>query len=130
MRIALIAHDAKKADMVAFCQANVGLLSLCDLVATGTTGKLITEHTGLKIRRMLSGPYGGDLQIGSLIASGEVDAVLFMRDPLTAQPHEPDISALLRVSDVHNVPLATNQATAALLLAAIQKKLKDSGAIK
>ncbi len=79
---------------------------------------------------MLSGPYGGDLQIGAMIASGEVDAVLFMRDPLTAQPHEPDIAALLRVSDVHNVPLATNQATAALILSAIQKKLKDSGAIK
>jgi methylglyoxal synthase len=110
MRIALIAHDAKKADMVAFCQINMGLLSVCELVATGTTGRIISEVTGLKIDRKLSGPFGGDIQIGSMIASGEIDAVIFLRDPLTAQPHEPDISALLRVCDVHNVPVATNRA--------------------
>ncbi len=126
MLIALIAHDAKKADMVAFCQTHMDLLSKCDLVATGTTGKMISQHTGLKVDRKLSGPYGGDLQIGAMIANGEVDAVIFLRDPLTAQPHEPDISALLRVCDVHNVPAATNQATGALVLSTIARRLKES----
>ncbi|HOA16024.1 MAG TPA: methylglyoxal synthase [Bacillota bacterium] len=126
MLIALIAHDAKKADMVAFCQVHMDLLSKCGLVATGTTGKVISEHTGLKVERKLSGPHGGDLQIGAMIANGEVDAVIFLRDPLTAQPHEPDISALLRVCDVHNVPVATNQATGALVLSTLARRLREA----
>jgi methylglyoxal synthase len=126
MRIALIAHDRKKADMAAFCSVNRDFLSTCDLVATGTTGKLLTEITGLNIQKMLSGPFGGDLQIASMIASGLVDAVIFLRDPLTAQPHEPDITALLRICDVHNVPVATNQATGAMILAVLSKRQKET----
>lgn len=125
MRIALIAHDAKKTDMVAFCQLNSSFLAECELVATGTTGKLIQQTTGLAVTRKLSGPYGGDLQIGSMIAEGAIDAVIFLRDPLTAQPHEPDITALLRVCDVHNVPVATNQATGSIVLGAMKRLLRD-----
>ena len=125
MRIALIAHDEKKPDMVAFCQVNSGFLSQCELVATGTTGKLIAEKAGLTVMRKLSGPYGGDLQIGSMVAQGEIDAVIFLRDPLTAQPHEPDINALLRVCDVHNVPVATNHATGSMVLTAMKRLAKD-----
>lgn len=117
-KIALIAHDKKKDEMVEFAKKHLDFLSRCDLVATGTTGKLVQEKTGLKVKRMLSGPIGGDQQIGSQVASGKIDAVIFLRDPLTAQPHEPDITALLRVCDVHNVPLATNLATAEVLLTA------------
>lgn len=112
MKIALIAHDEKKEEIVQFCQTHEGFLRQCTLVATGTTGRRIQEATELKVERLLSGPYGGDQQIGALVAAEEVHAVLFFRDPLTAQPHEPDITALLRVCDVHNVPLATNAATA------------------
>lgn len=119
MRIALIAHDQKKATIVDFCQRHLDILQQCSLVATGTTGRLIHEATGLNVERMLSGPYGGDQQIGALVASRTMDAVLFFRDPLTAQPHEPDITALLRVCDVHDVPLATNLATAELILYAL-----------
>lgn len=127
MRIALIAHDAKKPDMVAFCFANMEYLRSCELYATGTTGKLISLETGLAVNRMLSGPFGGDLQIGAMVADGGIDAVIFLRDPLTAQPHEPDINALLRVCDVHNVPVATNQATGALLLSTLAKREKEQG---
>ncbi|BAS27348.1 methylglyoxal synthase [Limnochorda pilosa] len=116
MRIALIAHDKKKAEMIEFVKAYRELLAVHELVATGTTGRRIQEEAGLSVERMLSGPLGGDQQIGARIASGLVDAVIFLRDPLTAQPHEPDITALLRVCDVHNVPLATNRASAELLL--------------
>lgn len=111
-RIALIAHDAKKVDIVMFADKYKEKLSQCELIATGTTGKTIKGKSGLDVKRMHSGPDGGDLQIGGLIASGEVDMVIFLRDPLTAQPHDPDISALLRVCDVHNIPLATNLASA------------------
>ena len=114
--IALIAHDAKKVDMVMFANSHKNKLEKCEIIATGTTGKLVEEKTGLKVKKMLSGPKGGDLQIGGLLASGNVDMVIFLRDPLTSQPHEPDISALLRVCDVHNIPLATNLASADLLL--------------
>jgi len=114
--IALIAHDAKKLEMVMFASAWRDFLSGCQLVATGATGHLITEKTGLEVKGLLPGPEGGDLQIGGLIASGEIDLVIFLRDPLTAQPHDPDVSALLRVCDVHNVPLATNLASAELLI--------------
>jgi len=114
--VALIAHDAKKADMVYLAQAHKEALAKMNLVATGTTGRFILERIGLPVRLMKSGPLGGDQQIGALIANGEVTAVVFLRDPLTAHPHEPDVSALLRVCDVHNVPLATNLATAEAVL--------------
>jgi len=114
--VALIAHDAKKADMVYLAQAHKAALAKMDLVATGTTGRFILEKIGLPVRLMKSGPLGGDQQIGAMIANGEVTAVVFLRDPLTAHPHEPDVSALLRVCDVHNVPLATNLATAEAVL--------------
>lgn len=110
--IALIAHDAKKADMVRLAQAHREELSRLNLVATGTTGKFIQARVGLPVRLVKSGPQGGDQQIGALVAGGEVQAVIFLRDPLTAHPHEPDVSALVRLCDVHNVPLATNLATA------------------
>ncbi len=122
MRIALIAHDQKKPTIIEFCKRHYERLSQCTLVATGTTGKLIQEETGLQVERMLSGPYGGDQQIGAQVANGTIDAVLFFRDPLTAQPHEPDITALLRVCDVHNVPLATNYATADLIIQTLVAK--------
>lgn len=114
--IALIAHDQKKPDLVSFVLANRELLSGFSLVATGTTGKLLHERTGLTVECVLSGPRGGDQQIGARVASGDVCAVVFFRDPLTAQPHEPDVTALLRLCDVHNVPLATNPASAAALV--------------
>ena len=115
-RIALIAHDAKKADIEALCKDFLGFLETCKLCGTGTTAARITQATGLKIERMLSGPMGGDLQIGARLASGRIDAVIFLRDPMTAQPHEPDINALVRACDVHNVPCATNLASAQMLL--------------
>lgn len=114
--IALIAHDAKKEDMVKFAQRHEAYLRGQQLVATQTTGTLIAARAGLSVKIMLSGPMGGDLQIGALIATDDVKAVLFLRDPLTAHPHEPDIAALLKVCDIHNVPLATNLATAELIL--------------
>lgn len=119
--VALIAHDAKKVDMVIFSKEEKERITQCDLIATGSTSEIITEKTGLQVKRMLHGPEGGDLQIGGLVASGEVDLVIFLRDPLTAQPHDPDISALLRVCDVHNIPLATNLNSAKLLLTGLIK---------
>ncbi len=115
-RIALIAHDAKKADIEALCEDFFGFLETCKLCGTGTTAARITRSTGLKVERMLSGPMGGDLQIGAKLASGRIDAVIFLRDPMTAQPHEPDINALVRSCDVHNVPCATNLASAQIML--------------
>ena len=115
--VALIAHDAKKADMVVLVKEEEEILSRCEILATGATCELIMENTKLTVRGMLPGPEGGDLQIGGLIASGEIDIVIFLRDPLTAQPHEPDVSALLRVCDVHDVPLATNMKSAKILTA-------------
>ncbi|HMM20402.1 MAG TPA: methylglyoxal synthase [Selenomonadales bacterium] len=117
--IALIAHDRKKQEILAFVREYRDLLAPHTLVGTATTGTLISEKTGLEVRRYLSGPLGGDLQIGALIACQEIDLVIFLRDPLTAQPHEPDITALLRVCDVHNVPVATNERAAELLLKAL-----------
>jgi methylglyoxal synthase len=116
LRIALIAHDQKKDTIVRFCKKHRDYLAAFELLATGTTGKLVHEATGLSVERMLSGPYGGDQQIGAQVAAGRVDGVIFLRDPLTAQPHEPDITALLRVCDVHNIPLATNLATGEILV--------------
>ena len=121
MNIALIAHDKKKELMVEFCIAYKKILSEHYLVATGTTGSLIIEATGLPVKRFLSGPQGGDQQIGARVAYNEIDLVLFFRDPLTAQPHEPDVSALLRLCDVHNVPLATNIATAEVLIHGLER---------
>ena len=114
--LALIAHDAKKADMVYLVQSHREEFARLNLVATGTAGRFIQDKIGLPVKRMKSGPEGGDQQIGAMVANGEVKAVIFLRDPLTAHPHEPDVSALLRVCDVHNVPLATNLATAEAIL--------------
>ncbi len=116
MNIALIAHDKKKELMVQFCIAYTSILSNHDLFATGTTGGLVSDATGLKVHRFLSGPQGGDQQIGARIAYNEIDLVLFFRDPLSSQPQEPDVSALMRLCDVHNIPLATNVATAEVLI--------------
>ena len=114
--IALIAHDAKKEEIVAFVERHRNFLATQRLVATKTTGTLISVRTGLEVTTMLSGPLGGDLQIGAMIATQQVKAVLFLRDPLTAHPHEPDIAALLKVCDIHNVPLATNAKSAEIIL--------------
>jgi len=117
--IALIAHDHKKDDIVAFARRHRDFLAQCELVATGTTGGRLADELGLDVTRMLSGPWGGDLQIGARLAEGKVAAVFFLRDPMTPQPHEPDINALVRACDVHNVPCATNVATADLLIGAL-----------
>lgn len=129
MRIALIAHDKKKPEMIEFAQRHRATLAACELVATGTTGRVVAEATGLTIERMQSGPYGGDQQIGAQVAQGTVDAVIFLRDPLTAQPHEPDITALMRVCDVHNVPLATNVATADMILISLAEVIGTGAAL-
>ena len=109
MKIALIAHDKKKDDIIELAKKYKDVLSLHELYATGTTGTLIMGETGLSIHRMKSGPLGGDQQIGAMLADGNLDLVIFLRDPLTAQPHEPDVSALLRLCDVQKIPLATNE---------------------
>lgn len=114
--VALIAHDGRKDVMAEFVRRHKSQLDGLPLVATATTGGIIEAETGLAVKRVLSGPRGGDLQIGALIAEGRVRAVIFLRDPLTAHPHEPDIAALMKVCDIHNVPLATNLATAEMLL--------------
>ena len=114
--LALIAHDAKKEEMIHLAKRHQEKLAHIALVATSGTGKLIKARTGLSIVLAQSGPYGGDQQIGAMVASSDVNAVIFLRDPLMAQPHEPDITALLRICDVHNVPVATNLATAEAVL--------------
>lgn len=119
--IALIAHDGKKQDMLAFVRRFEATLARHRLVATASTGALIATSTGLRVETVLSGPQGGDLQIGARVAAGEVDMVIFLRDPLAAQPHEPDISALLRVCEVHNVPFVTNVAGALILIASVER---------
>lgn len=121
MDIALIAHDKKKSEMVNFMIAYEHIFAKHALYATGTTGQKIMDETDLMINRMKSGPLGGDQQIGAMVATGDLDLVLFFRDPLTAQPHEPDVSALLRLCDVYGIPLATNIATAELLIQAVEK---------
>jgi methylglyoxal synthase len=114
--LALISHDGKKADMVAFVMDYKERLSEFNLVATNTTGKLVNDKTGLVVKQMLSGPYGGDAQIAAMVAEGKISAVFFFVDPLGKHPHDPDILGLLRICNVHNVPLATNSATAKLLI--------------
>ena len=118
-RIALISHDKKKDDMVALAREFIDFLARCQICATGTTGGRLQREVGLVVESMLSGPLGGDLQIGARLAVGGVDAVVFLRDPMTPQPHEPDINALVRACDVHNIPCATNVTSAKLMLAQI-----------
>ena len=114
--LALIAHDSKKEDMVQLVKAHREELAKVTLVATRSTGQLVMGRTRLPVTLMQSGPMGGDQQIGAMVANEDIDAVIFLRDPLTAHPHEPDVSALLRVCDAHGVPLATNIATAEAVL--------------
>jgi methylglyoxal synthase len=116
--VALIAHDNKKDDMIAFAREHKDVLSRYHLIGTGTTGRLISEQVGLDVERMLSGPIGGDAQIAAQVAEGKVAAVFFFIDPLGKHPHDPDINTLLRICNVHDVPLATNAATAAYIISA------------
>lgn len=115
-QVALIAHDKKKLELAMFALTHRETLSRFALVATGTTGSVLHKQTGLEVERVLSGPLGGDQQIGARLAQEQVLAVFFFRDPLTAQPHEPDVSALMRLCDVHDIPLATNPASAEALM--------------
>jgi methylglyoxal synthase len=118
--IALVAHDAQKPAIVELAREARQALRHHSLVATGTTGGLIAEHLGLEVRCLASGPLGGDLQIGAMVASGDIKLVIFLRDPLSSHAHEPDIQALMKVCDIHHVPLATNRATARLCLHALE----------
>ena len=120
MKIALIAHDKKKNEIIELAKKYKDVLGQYELYATGTTGTLIMGETGLKICRMKSGPLGGDQQIGAMLANGELDLIIVLRDPLTAQPHEPDVSALMRLGDVQRIPLATNASTATIMLEALK----------
>lgn len=113
--IALIAHDGKKADMVAFVKDHIDFLRHANIIATGTTGSYVAQ-TGLEVEPKLSGPMGGDAQIAALTAEGKVDGIIFFRDPLGKHAHEPDIQMLMRISDLYNVPLATNPATGSLII--------------
>ncbi|WP_346895463.1 methylglyoxal synthase [Clostridium sp. UBA7503] len=122
MRVALVAHDKKKDDIIDFAKRYKDVLKDHELYATGTTGKLINEIVGLPIYRFLSGPLGGDQQIGARLAEGNMDMIIFFRDPLTAQPHEPDVTALIRLSDVHCIPLATNIGTAEVFMKALKNR--------
>jgi methylglyoxal synthase len=115
-RIALIAHDASKPDLLAWVKYNLGTLREHQLFATGATGKMLSESTGLAIHQFLSGPFGGDQQIGSHIAEGDIDFLIFFWDPLETQPHDPDIKALLRLAVLYNIPTACNRATADFLI--------------
>lgn len=121
MNIALIAHDRKKDSLVNFVTAYRHIFSKANLFTTGTTGLRIREATGLAVHRFQSGPLGGDQQIGAKIADNQMDLVIFFRDPLMAQPHEPDIIALLRLCDVHQIPVATNMGTAEILVRALER---------
>ena len=121
MNIALIAHDSKKELMVQFCIAYCRVLSLHKLVATGTTGKLVSEATGLTIQRFLPGSHGGDQQIAARIACNEIDLLLFFRDPLNTNPHEPNEMNLFRLCDMHNIPVATNIATGEGLIHGLER---------
>ncbi|MEM9895992.1 MAG: methylglyoxal synthase [Bacteroidota bacterium] len=118
MKIAIIAHDGKKAEMVQFLLDHKKLLEKASLISTGTTGTHV-EKSGLAVEKMLSGPLGGDAQIAALAAEKKVDAIIFFRDPLDKHPHEPDVQMLMRICDVHNIPLATNPATARMMFGSI-----------
>ncbi|MFD1030853.1 methylglyoxal synthase [Metaplanococcus flavidus] len=125
MKIALIAHDRKKDDLIQFVIAYQPILMENSLYATGTTGQRIIDETGLQVHKFRSGPLGGDQQIGSMIAQDDMDMIIFFRDPLTAQPHEPDVTALIRLCDVYNIPLATNMGTAEVLLKGLKEGFVD-----
>ena len=122
MKIALIAHNKKKDEIIELAKKYKDILAEHELYATGTTGTLIMGETALPIHRMKSGPLGGDQQIGAMLANGELGLIIFLRDPLTAQPHEPDVSALLRLCDVQSIPLATNKSSAIIMLEALKNK--------
>ncbi|EMA23984.1 MULTISPECIES: methylglyoxal synthase [Haloarcula] len=124
-RVALIAHDDEKPEMIDLAQSYESTLAEFDLVGTGTTSKRIMAETDLTVERKESGPMGGDTQIGAEVAEGRMDGIVFLRDPLTAQPHEPDISALLRICDVHDVPLATTRASAEYILEGLVRDEAD-----
>ena len=126
--MALIAHDARKDAMVAFCARHAATLSRLPLLGTGTTGSRVAEATGLPVACVLSGPLGGDAQIGALVATGGCAAVIFLTDPLTAHPHEPDILSLLRLCNVHEVPVASNLATAEAVIAMLAAADAGGGA--
>ena len=121
MNIGLIAHDAKKTLMQNFCIAYRGILSKHELYATGTTGRLIEEGTNLSIHKFLAGHLGGMQQLGAQIGHNDIDALIFLRDPSTVKPHEPDVNDVIRLCDMHNIPMATNLATAELLVLAIDR---------
>ena len=123
MKIALIAHNKKKDEIIELSKKYQDVLAAHELYATGTTGTLIMGETGLPIHRMKSGPLGGDQQIGAMLANGDINLIIFLRDPLTAQPHEPDVSALLRLCDVQSIPLATNGTSAVIMLEALKNKI-------
>lgn len=125
MKIALIAHDRKKDVMVKLVTAYREILAQHELFATGTTGKRVEEATQLPVQRYKSGPLGGDQQIGAMISQDDLDMVIFLRDPLAAQPHEPDVTALIRLSDVYEIPLATNMGTAEILLRGLAAGFAD-----
>ena len=125
MKIAFIAHDRKKDLMVKLVTAYQPILEKHELFATGTTGGRISEATGLPVHRFKSGPLGGDQQIGAMISEDALDMVIFLRDPLAAQPHEPDVTALIRLSDVYEIPLATNIGTAEILLRGLAAGFAD-----
>jgi len=120
-RIALIAHDDEKDEIIDFAETYEQYLSAIDIITTGTTGKRIQDEVGIDVTRKQSGPLGGDLQIGAEVAKDRLDGIIFLRDPQTAQPHEPDISALLRICDVHDTPLATTRSSAEYLLEGLER---------
>ncbi len=121
MNVAFIAHDAKKKLIQNLCIAYRSILVKNNLYATGTTGRLIEEATGLNVHKLLAGPIGGEEQLGAMIEQEEIDLVIFLRDPLSARPNEPDINKVIRLCDIHNVPLATNMASAEMLLKSLEK---------
>jgi methylglyoxal synthase len=120
--LAIIAHDGKKADLVAWATFNREVLARCRLLATAGTARLLREKVGLEVEAVRAGPEGGDIQVGALVVEGQVDAVIFLVDPMDKHPHEPDIEALLRLCNVHEVPLATNVATADCVMVWLAKQ--------
>lgn len=121
MNIGLIAHDSKKTLMQNFCIAYRGILSRHNLYATGTTGRLIEEVTNLSVHKYLAGPLGGSQQLGAQIAQNDIDALIFLRDPMAAKPTEPDVNDVIKLCDMHNIPMASNLATAELIILALDR---------
>jgi methylglyoxal synthase len=118
-RIALVAHDERKQDLLEWVRHNADVLAQCELLATGTTGKVIGEHCALPVQRLKSGPLGGDQQLGAMIANKELDVLIFFWDPMAAQPHDVDVKALLRMSVLYNIPTACNRATADFIISSM-----------